>query len=392
MTLGMLSESTGQDHATITERLKSLEAANRVALSKYSGGTIWPRASIASDDRAFFYVGSFLIEIVPQGRGYFEELEQLAEQEAKRAKEQSMPVQAEVTAAAQAGTRDVFVIHGRDERLRVGMFQFLRSLALNPIEWSEAVELTGEAAPYIGDVLDAAFSRARAVVVLFTPDELVRLRPDLCGPHESPHETSFKQQARPNVLFEAGMAMARHPTRTVLVEIGTLRPFSDIGGRHTIQMDNSPKRRQELAQRLERAGCPVNLKGTDWHTAGDLNAPEPFTLSTAAAPEPHATASNQDLLVDLISELEDNLECARAPRPGGVYARPSIQVWKNNRNRLTLPSQVRSELANIYREITNWSTAAESGRPIIGSLPIETITAGLLSQLPSIIEQLKKLF
>ena len=29
-------------------------------------------------------------------------------------------------------TRDVFVIHGRDERLRVGMFNFLKSLDLHP--------------------------------------------------------------------------------------------------------------------------------------------------------------------------------------------------------------------------------------------------------------------
>lgn len=30
-------------------------------------------------------------------------------------------------------------------------------------------------------------------------------------------------------------------------------------------------RLQELAQRLQAAGCPVNLEGTDWHTVGNLN-------------------------------------------------------------------------------------------------------------------------
>jgi hypothetical protein len=39
-------------------------------------------------------------------------------------------------------------------------------------------------------------------------------------------------------------------------------------------MDNSPKKRNELASRLKTAGCPINLTGTDWHTAGDLRAPE----------------------------------------------------------------------------------------------------------------------
>jgi hypothetical protein len=46
-------------------------------------------------------------------------------------------------------TRTVFVIHGRNERLRVGMFDFLRSLDLKPLEWTEAVKLTGKGSPYI---------------------------------------------------------------------------------------------------------------------------------------------------------------------------------------------------------------------------------------------------
>lgn len=52
--------------------------------------------------------------------------------------------------------------------------------------------------------------------------------------------------------------------------IGVLRPFGDIAGFHIVRLDNSPQRRQELAQCLEAAGCPVNLEGTDWHTVGDF--------------------------------------------------------------------------------------------------------------------------
>ena len=150
------------------------------------------------------------------------------------------------------------------------MFSFLRAIGLKPIEWSEAVRATGRPAPYIGDILDAAFSQAQAVLVLLTPDEEVQLRSEFVQAGDPPHEVKFSGQARLNVLFEAGMAMGRDPERTVLVEIGVLRPFSDIAGLHVVRFDGSTQRRQDLAQRLEAAGCEVALGGTDWHTEGDF--------------------------------------------------------------------------------------------------------------------------
>ena len=165
----------------------------------------------------------------------------------------------------------VFVVHGRNQKARDAMFTFLRAIGLHPLEWNEAVRATGKPMPYIGEILDAAFAQAGAVVVLMTPDDEARLRESFRGPSDPPHETEPTGQARPNVLFEAGMAMGRNAERTILVEIGTLRPFSDVAGLHVIRMDNSSQRRQELAQRLESAGCPVNLDGVDWHTAGDFD-------------------------------------------------------------------------------------------------------------------------
>ena len=171
-----------------------------------------------------------------------------------------------------AGTRDVFVVHGRNNDANTALFEFLRSIDLHPLEWSEVASLTGKPSPYIGEILDTAFSHAHAVVVLLTPDDEAWLKYPFRVDNDPPHETQLTGQARPNVLFEAGMAMGRDETRTVLVELGNLRPFSDMAGRHVIRMNNSSQRRQELAQRLEAAGCPVNLVGTDWHTAGDFES------------------------------------------------------------------------------------------------------------------------
>jgi predicted nucleotide-binding protein len=173
-----------------------------------------------------------------------------------------------------SNARSVFVVHGRNEPLRKAMFDFLRSINLSPMEWSHAVELTGEGSPYIGQVLDAALDHAAAIIVLMTPDEIAYLQPQL-GHGDNDPETKPSAQARPNVLFEAGMALGRDARRTVLVEIGDVRPFSDVAGRHAIRLTNDSARRQELAARLKTAGCDVDLKGTDWHTTGDFTAPLP---------------------------------------------------------------------------------------------------------------------
>lgn len=167
--------------------------------------------------------------------------------------------------------RIVFVIHGRNEKARASLFTFLRSIGLAPREWSELVQDTGRGSPYIGDILDVAFSKAQAVVVLMTPDDVAELRAPFRSQDDAPYESQLTGQARPNVLFEAGMAMGRKPDRTIIVELGILRPFSDIAGRHTVRLSNATQHRQELAQRLETAGCPVNLRGRDWHTEGEFN-------------------------------------------------------------------------------------------------------------------------
>jgi len=60
--------------------------------------------------------------------------------------------------------------------MRKSMFNFLRAIELRPLEWSEAVQATGEATPYVGHVLDKAFAIAQAVVVLMTPDDAACLR------------------------------------------------------------------------------------------------------------------------------------------------------------------------------------------------------------------------
>ncbi len=189
------------------------------------------------------------------------------------------------------------------------MFDFLRAIHLQPIEWSEAIKSTGKASPYIGEVLNAAFRDAQAVVALLTPDDVAKLRPDLVGKDDPEYEKALTGQTRANVLFEAGMAFASHQDKTVLVQIGRVRPFSDVAGRHVVLMDGSVAKRKDLAQRLQGAGCSVDLQGEDWLTTGDLTPPPEDTRGATVPSEPRTNsdvdAETYQLAVERVEQLKE---------------------------------------------------------------------------------------
>lgn len=185
--------------------------------------------------------------------------------------------------------RKVFVIHGRDQRARHEVYIFLRAIGLDPIEWHEALDIAGGGAPFIGDVLDAVLKSHGAFIVLLTPDDVVYLKHEHADDDED-FERKPSGQARPNVLFEAGMALALAPKRTVLVEFGKVRPFTDIGGRFVVRLDGTTQKRNTLAQRLKSIGCDVKLDGNDWQSAGNLTPPvtkvDPSQPSDSAPAQP----------------------------------------------------------------------------------------------------------
>jgi predicted nucleotide-binding protein len=169
----------------------------------------------------------------------------------------------------------VFVVHGRDEKATRSLFSFLRAVGLDPVEWNKAIAKTKKGSPYVGDILDAAFGQAVAVVVLLTPDDVAKLKKEFLKATDPAHERELTGQARANVLFEAGMAFGKNPNSTVLVQVGQLRPFSDVGGRHVVHLSNSPESRQELVTKLANAGCNVDATGTHWLSEGDFSAHPP---------------------------------------------------------------------------------------------------------------------
>jgi len=166
--------------------------------------------------------------------------------------------------------RTVMVVHGRNLAIRDDTFNLLRALGLSPLEWSQLVSLAKEGTPYIGRVLERAFEVAQAALVLFTPDDEVRLTERLRDESET---DEFEAQARPNVFFEAGLAFGQFPQKTILLEFGDVRAASDLAGRHVLRFDGSAEKRHELAERLATAGCPVDRSGTDWLRIGQFSLP-----------------------------------------------------------------------------------------------------------------------
>jgi predicted nucleotide-binding protein len=219
-------------------------------------------------------------------------------------------------------TKCVFVVHGRNTPLRDSMFAFLRATGLQPLEWSQAVKATGEGSPYIGHVLDTAFSMAQAIVVLMTPDDEARLRKEFHSATDDHFEKQLTAQARPNVLFEAGMAMGRDAKRTVLVQVGHLRPFSDISGRHVLRLKNSSPSRQELADRLRTAGCDVDLSGTDWHNVGsfEYNAQQLDQPNEGSQPKAEQIAEKPIISIETLLLAVDVIEGAL---PIGIFPAPT---------------------------------------------------------------------
>ena len=174
------------------------------------------------------------------------------------------------TSSQSIDQRKVFVVFGRNHAARDEMYSFLSALGLRPVEFDDAVRATGEGAPTIDRILDEAFAIAQAIVILLTGDDEARLREQFRKQDDPAHEIELTPQPRPNVLFEAGMAFGRHPTRSILVEMGRVRPFSDIAARYGIRFSGEVRERVQLKDRLKTAGCLVDDSGSHWYTAGDF--------------------------------------------------------------------------------------------------------------------------
>jgi predicted nucleotide-binding protein len=172
--------------------------------------------------------------------------------------------------------RNVFIAHGRNQRIHDEIFDYLKALELSPKDFSSLVATTGEGTPDVGKVLTKAFKEAQAVIILLTPDDVGCLRRSFQTDNDPITEKQLTPQARLNVIFEAGIAMGRCPRRTIIVQVGNIRPFSNIAGRQVVMLDNSEEKKTDLAKRLLYAGCPVDpFNQKKWVNVGNFDLISP---------------------------------------------------------------------------------------------------------------------
>jgi hypothetical protein len=166
----------------------------------------------------------------------------------------------------------VFIVHGRDIRAQAELVKFLHALNIEDIPF-ESVEKELDSDPFIANIVLSAIEQADAVIALFTPDEQAVLYHPETGQSEAAKVGGSRWQARPNVIFEAGVAYAKRDKRPILAVLGAdVNLFSDVHGVHFVQLASAEGKRN-LFNKLEKALGPIEPVMDDWETspaAGDF--------------------------------------------------------------------------------------------------------------------------
>lgn len=160
-------------------------------------------------------------------------------------------------------SRKVFVVTGRDESLRLSIFNMLRALKLEPMEWMDVLKSTGQPSAYIHDAIKKSIDDAGAVVIIMAPEEKAQMVEKFRS--EAGDDKEYFQP-RPNVIFEAGLALGTKEEKTIILQFGDVRIFSDIIGKHIVKYKGKSREmefKNDLFHKLQMAGCDCDA-GNDY--------------------------------------------------------------------------------------------------------------------------------
>jgi len=133
--------------------------------------------------------------------------------------------------------KKIFIIYGRDIEAYRALTRFVKALGLDVLHFENAAESLGPA-PFVTDVVFRAIETADAIIALFTPDEHAALYSPTSSNAALAEHDEARWQARPNVIFEAGIALGSRREHTILATLGAdVQLFSDVNGKHFVRLD-----------------------------------------------------------------------------------------------------------------------------------------------------------
>jgi len=200
----------------------------------------------------------------------------------------------------------VFIIYGRDQTPMLRLKEMLRTMDL-PSRTFLDVANSMHANSYVGDIVHQGIEQSSYVIALFTPDELTAYY-EVSTRRLSDENGASRWQARPNVIFEAGLAMGKlGANRCILCTVGAdVRLFSDVDGKHFIDLtrDEGPARllsalKINFPNTLRNAVLPVGMTFADCIRRGWVHYDEIEVLMGAlsvAMPTGNLSDSPLDLL------------------------------------------------------------------------------------------------
>lgn len=116
---------------------------------------------------------------------------------------------------------------------------------------------------YVHEAIKSSINEVGAIVVIMAPEEKVQL---IKKYQTQPSDAKQEYQPRPNVIFEAGLALGLKEEKTIILQFGETRIFTDILGKHILKYrgkSNEIGFKNDFCQKLRMAGCDCEM-GNDY--------------------------------------------------------------------------------------------------------------------------------
>lgn len=223
-------------HRSTLIAISEIFEKNSEDYKNFSSIDFFPNAELSTKEKMELFVESF-----NQAEGILESMiEEIQDYWDENAEQSPIP-----RIGNKSQSKQIFIVHGRDQTALEKASSFLRELGLEPVILNEQ--------PSNGATIIEKFERHSAVgfsLVLMTPDDIG----SLSGENDSP-------RARQNVIFELGFfigSLGRERVR--VLKKGEIEIPSDYSGVVYIEFDDHEAWQRELARELQSAGFDIAEK------------------------------------------------------------------------------------------------------------------------------------